>query len=849
MNKLPGADCSSCPFSATGTPVQPRGVSHPKLTVLLDRPNWTEAKKGRMGHGTSWIELQESARALSVPLGEVALEAAVRCSVEYSPSYLDLKKAARACSKDRSFPTEYVLASGSLAVLGTQGVTNVKDVVGVPNPAIQPEHQSIATFSFAEVISDKAPQLRKVFEWNLYKAWMYATNDPVTHWKWPETYTLETHSEAAVVKALRDLLKAPSLGLDVETPMPEKVTDFIDVARRLLNVGFGSRKLGIAVSVTWPDADDEVREAVIDLLKSPIPKVMFNGQFDARVFFYNGLPCENYAIDPMEQWRMLHPFIADATDKKGKSGKSLDFVASALTFAPGWKREFKHATSVKLTTGQDVFEHGDKADRAIYNARDSYMQDMVGEMQMEELRQIPNYEALFAQRMRNIRKGIQMTVYGISVHEDVRAFFSTYYGRMIEAQKSVLLDLVKKYGCEKIVRVNSKGKAISQEFRPTNVAHIGHVFTAMGVHNSKLTKSGRTAWDADVLVELISHDNKDVRAFAGAVLGWRAPQKLKSTYIDELPVYDDGCVHIEWSPGGTVSGRWASRNPNGQNFPNMLDILYKPRKKWVVKFDFSQLELRIVALISQCGSLLKDYADGVDVHARNASMIFGTPKPSKKQRHFAKIFVYSANYGAGLNTIYAQVVSATDPNTGAPMFADMTKMQIAKCVAKWFAARPEIKVWQDASIAEAIRLGYVEEKVSGLRLFFPEGKVDPSRVLNFQAQSLAGKIANDFVDALDDECITRQIHDSIEIETDDPMPVIEKLQHLFTKEYDFQGHKMAFPGDIAVSRISYGNWVPVIPGKEESAIQRAEEEYALWLGLGKIARQHESADRSPDHTN
>jgi hypothetical protein len=801
-----------------------------------------------MGHGTTGQELAKSCSRVGLSPSDINIESAIRCGVDARLTYADLKAATKACNKDRDYGTDVILASGTLALLATQDHTRTKDVIGVPYPGKNKE-QVVATYSFQDVSSDKAPQLRKIFEWNLYKAAEYSRSSAQTKWVWPETVTLELDGRDRVLDALRRLKDAPSLGVDVETPMPENYTDFIKIAQRLLNVGFGSRALNLAVSVTWPSADAAVRQAVTDLLASEIPKVMFNGQFDARVFIYNDLVLRNFAIDPMEQWRMLHPFIADATDKKGKSGKSLDYVASALTFAPGWKHEFKHATSLKLETGQDIFEYGNVEDRAIYNARDSYMQDLVGELMAKEIAEIPGYEALFAQRMRNINKGVEMSVYGLKVDERVRSYYAGYLDRATSRELDKLMALVSKYGMTQVSRKNSKNKTVTQAWRPTNPAHVGAVFTAMGVHNSKRTPGGNICWDADVMVELCSHDNKDVREFASSVLAWRAPQKLKSTYIDELPVFDDGCVHIEWSPGGTISGRWASRNPNGQNLPNFLDTLFVPRKKYVVKFDFSQLELRIVALLSQCKSLLADYAAGVDVHTRNAQMIFGKQVINKFERLFAKIFVYSANYGASLNTIYTQIVSATDPATGKAPFANMTKMQVAKAVSKWFSARPEIKAWQDSSIKFAVEHGYIVERVSGLRLVFPENKVDPSRVLNFQAQTLAGFVANNMVDALSDEIITRQIHDSLEFETDDPIALINRIRELFKREYDLDGHKMCFPGDISVSAINYGMWVGVGDTEDPAmAVAKADAQKALCDALGAI-EQVERPYPTPDETD
>jgi len=139
------------------------------------------------------------------------------------------------------------------------------------------------------------------------------------------------------------------------------------------------------------------------------------------------------------------------------------------------------------------------------------------------------------------------------------------------------------------------------------------------------TKAPSTA--SDVLEGL-----RDKHAIVGKVLDWRQHTKLKSTYVDALPllVAADGRLHTTFNPTGSATGRLSSLNPNLQNIPTRTPLGREMRKALVappgcqfVSADYSQVELRVMAHLSGDPNLIAAFASGEDLHQRTASEVLG----------------------------------------------------------------------------------------------------------------------------------------------------------------------------------------------------------------------------------
>jgi DNA polymerase-1 len=208
------------------------------------------------------------------------------------------------------------------------------------------------------------------------------------------------------------------------------------------------------------------------------------------------------------------------------------------------------------------------------------------------------------------------------------------------------------------------------------------------------------------------------------VLEYRELSKLKNTYVDALPQQVNpgtGRVHTSYNQSGSVTGRIASSDPNLQNIPIRTELGRKVRKAFIAEdehvllaVDYSQVELRIVAHMSDDETMLKAFNAGQDIHAATAAAIFDIPidQVSKEQRNRAK--------GVNFGLIYG--MSAF----GLSRYVDITLAEAEDFVSAYFEQFPGVKNYLDRMKTQAAELGYVETLL-GRRRYFPGLKNQTNR--------------------------------------------------------------------------------------------------------------------------
>ncbi len=181
---------------------------------------------------------------------------------------------------------------------------------------------------------------------------------------------------------------------------------------------------------------------------------------------------------------------------------------------------------------------------------------------------------------------------------------------------------------------------------------------------------------------------------------YRELDKLLSTYIDNIPdmVGDDKRLHAEFIQNGTVTGRFSSRNPNMQNIPTRTELGRKIREGFVaekntqlVSLDYSQIELRCLAILSGDEALIKIFNEGQDIHAAVASLIGGVPvaEVDREMRRKAKIVNFGILYGMGINSLKKEM--DTD-RAEAQKFYDGFFLQFPKATAYLEATKEHARV-------------------------------------------------------------------------------------------------------------------------------------------------------------
>jgi DNA polymerase-1 len=252
------------------------------------------------------------------------------------------------------------------------------------------------------------------------------------------------------------------------------------------------------------------------------------------------------------------------------------------------------------------------------------------------------------------------------------------------------------------------------EFNISSPKQVGEVlFDKMKLSDrAKKTKSGQYVTSEDVL-EKLSHGNPIVEK----ILEYRGYKKLLSTYIDSLPTLINprtGRIHSSFNQTVTATGRLSSSNPNLQNIPVRNENGKEIRKAFIpddgeefFSADYSQIELRIMAHLSQDANMIEAFREGDDIHAATAAKIYKKPleEVTKEERRKAK----TANFGI----IY-----------GITVFGLAERLEISRGDAKelidgYFQNYPDVKAYMEKSIETARKKGFTET-IFNRRCYLPD---------------------------------------------------------------------------------------------------------------------------------
>jgi DNA polymerase-1 len=219
---------------------------------------------------------------------------------------------------------------------------------------------------------------------------------------------------------------------------------------------------------------------------------------------------------------------------------------------------------------------------------------------------------------------------------------------------------------------------------------------------ARKTKTGQYATGEDVLMKL-AHKNKIVED----ILVYRELTKLKSTYVDALPLLINpktGRVHTNYGQAIAVTGRLSSNNPNLQNIPIRTERGREIRKAFVprdsdhllLSADYSQIELRIVAAISGDPNMIDAFVNNKDIHTATAAKVFGVEEKdvTKEMRYKAK----SVNFGI----IYGQSAFGLAENINIP------RAEAKEIIENYKKQFPNIQRYMDDTINFAREHGYVQ---------------------------------------------------------------------------------------------------------------------------------------------
>jgi len=286
-------------------------------------------------------------------------------------------------------------------------------------------------------------------------------------------------------------------------------------------------------------------------------------------------------------------------------------------------------------------------------------------------------------------------------------------GVLIDA--SVLARQSNELGIKLLALENEAYALAGQPFNLNSPKQLGEVlFVKQGLPVVKKTPSGGPSTDEEVL-EKLAEDYP----LPKALLTYRSLAKLKGTYTDKLPKTINpgtGRVHTSFGQATAITGRLSSNDPNLQNIPIRTAegrrirsaFIAAPGNK-IVSADYSQIELRIMAHLSDDPRLLEAFALGEDVHRATAAEVFGAPlaEVSNEQRRAAKAINFGLIYGMSAFGLAKQI---NVDRTAAQSYMD-----------RYFARYPGVARYMEETRAGAREKGYVET-VFGRRLWLPDIK-------------------------------------------------------------------------------------------------------------------------------
>lgn len=272
-------------------------------------------------------------------------------------------------------------------------------------------------------------------------------------------------------------------------------------------------------------------------------------------------------------------------------------------------------------------------------------------------------------------------------------------------------DKLKEYSRELAVSINKIEKRIyeeaGEEFNINSPKQLGVVlFEKLQLPNEKKTKTGYST-SAEVLDKLAPD-----HPIVADVLEYRQLSKLKSTYADGLInfIEQDGKIHTTFNQTITATGRLSSTDPNLQNIPIRIELGKLIRKVFLpeeghlfVDSDYSQIELRVLAHLSDDEKLIAAFKNGQDIHRSTASLVFDTPfdEVTDIQRRNAKAVNFGIVYGISAFGL------ANDLNIG--------RKEAQAYIDSYFEKYPKIKAFLDKTVSEAKEKGYIKTMFGRIR--------------------------------------------------------------------------------------------------------------------------------------
>lgn len=484
---------------------------------------------------------------------------------------------------------------------------------------------------------------------------------------------------------LQELKTKKLFALDTETTGLSPMTD------ALIGISFAT-EVGTAWYLPFGHNVDEKqlsKEYVLNALKpiledANIKKYLHHASFDKAVLWYAGIDLKGIVFDTL---------LAAKLTNKGWQKSGLKDLSEHYLDEQMWSYD-----QVVKGNGYKNFSYVPLDLATAYAAADAHQT-----LQLHDILK----NLLVKEEQQQLFETIEQPLQEILFEMQERGIF---------LDKTSLADLGKRVTAEMIEIEDEIIKQAGPSYAAINLNSPKQVEQLL-FHELKLTPQKKSAKGS------FSTDNQVLQALAhehpipGLIARYRELSKLKNTYIDALPHYINpktGCIHTQFNQTAVATGRLSSFDPNMQNIPADVDsygievrAAFKPAQGYLfLSADYSQIELRVLAYLSQDKHLLEAFEREADIHTETASRLFNVPvgQVTQQQRQIGKRINFSVLYGL---TPYGLSKDLDIPFKEAKLYIDT-----------YFAQYPGVRSWMDRVIEEVKAKGYVTT-LYGRRRYVP----------------------------------------------------------------------------------------------------------------------------------
>ncbi|MBO3097045.1 DNA polymerase I [Gelidibacter pelagius] len=469
---------------------------------------------------------------------------------------------------------------------------------------------------------------------------------------------------------IQNLMKQTSVCFDTET------TGLDPITAELVGIAF-SWEVGKGFYIPFPEDQEEAQTLIEELRpffeSESIEKVGQNLKYDIKVLHKYNIQVKGKLFDTMLAHYLINPDMRHNMDVLAET--YLNYTPMPIEALIGKKG--KNQLSMRTVPLEKQTEYAVE-DADITLQLKEHFEKELGEANTQKLFdeiEIPLLRVLAA-----------MELEGINLDEK---FLNSLSEKLDNDIKTLEANIFKEAG---------------EEFNIASPKQLGDIlFDKLKlVEKPKKTKTGQYATGEEIL-SVLAKDHDIIQH----ILDYRGLAKLKSTYVDALPTQVEpttGRVHTDYMQTVAATGRLSSNNPNLQNIPIRTERGRQVRKAFVPRdenyvllaADYSQIELRIIAALSQEDNMINAFKKGEDIHASTASKVFGVPleEVSREQRSNAKTVNFGIIYG----------VSAF----GLSNQTDLSRSEAKDLIDTYYATYPKLRNYISDQIEIARENGYVQ---------------------------------------------------------------------------------------------------------------------------------------------